>query len=527
MTMINADPNSSNSPTCNGEADAIDGKPTSLNTNDGDDAVNRGDHGSNSPNTNTKAASSGAATEATQPTPAAPTSTPAPIASPNPVSAAAGKKQVGAASTAALSAQLNKLREANSKYKNLLKMAKERIQEQEGILEERRAEAKQLTSKLNESNQQVESLKKSARRSTSALGLSPTDDGETTIIRVCQRVKEEIDETDGNSSDEIGDASDSNNNSEDLYEIWALLEHETATPDGDALSPLNTPSYRRYKEWHRFTNESALADYIRRDTGEPLTLPPYSLSPEQSQKIAEDAKKAVASITEEFRRFRVRAEVAKKQADATVRALHSNSVQTTRMRIEGQDIASELAQAKNDHAQLTALRAEMAEQEARWKESYDLLLAENEKLKSSGAEALLAAQWRHRYEACLKEKEDALTNLEMEREKVVELQDQRKKVDAGKYETKYRDLKESFRLYRKKAKEIFLAQQQGETGFMPTLNDQGAEVAKVAYLKNLMVNYLASDTSVREHMEPAIATVLNFSDEDLQKIKKQKSESWF
>ncbi len=202
------------------------------------------------------------------------------------------------------------------------------------------AEVKQLTSKLNESNQQVEALKKSARRSTSALGLSSADDGETTIIRVCQRVKEEIDDSDGNPNDEIGDAPDSNNHSEDSYEIWALLEHETSTPDGDALSPLNTSSYRRYKEWHRFTNESALSDYIRRDTGEPLTLPPYSLSPEQSQKIAEDAKKAVASITEEFRRFRVRAEVAKKQADATVRALHSNSVQTTRMRIEGQDIVS-------------------------------------------------------------------------------------------------------------------------------------------------------------------------------------------
>lgn len=103
--------------------------------------------------------------------------------------------------------------------------------------------------------------------------------------------------------------------------------------------------------------------------------------------------------------------------------------------------ASELAQAKNDHAQLAALRSEMAEQEARWKESYDLLLAENEKLKSSGAEALLAAQWRHRYEACLREKEGAMTNLEMEREKVFELQDQRKKMDSGKYESKYRDLK--------------------------------------------------------------------------------------
>lgn len=36
--------------------------------------------------------------------------------------------------------QLTKLREANTKYKNLLKLAKERIQEQEGLLDERRCE---------------------------------------------------------------------------------------------------------------------------------------------------------------------------------------------------------------------------------------------------------------------------------------------------------------------------------------------------------------------------------------------------
>lgn len=229
---------------------------------------------------------------------------------------------------------------------------------------------------------------------------------------------------------------------EDSFEIWALIEYETDSSDNNAndaiLSPFNG---KRFKQWKKFVNESALSDYIRRDTGEPLSLPPYSLSPSQSAKIGEEAKRSVAAITEEFRRFRVRAEVAKKQADATVRALHSNSVQTTRMRIEGQDIESELAQAKTDHAKLAALRTEMAEQEARWKESYDLLLAENEKLKGSGAEALLAAQWRHRYEACLKEKEDAVTNLEMEREKVLELQENRRKVDAGKYESKYRDLK--------------------------------------------------------------------------------------
>ncbi len=391
------------------------------------------------------------------------------------------------------------------------------------------AEVKQLSTKLTEATEQIDALRVTAGGSGGGTA-STIDLNETTIIRVCQRIKDEI--IDDNADDAMMDTT--NDDGEDNYEIWALIEYETSNSDGggaDASSNplLNAPSYKRYKQWQKFVNESALSDYIRRDTGEPLTLPPYSLSPEQSQKMVEEAKRSVAVISEEFRRFRVRAEVAKKQADATVRALHTNSVQTTRMRIEGQDIESELKQAKTDHAQLASLRAEMAEQEARWKESYDLLMAENEKLKSSGAEALLAAQWRHRYESCLKEKEDALTTLGMEREKVAELQDQRKKADAGKYEAKYRDLKESFRLYRKKAKEIFMAQQQGETGFIPTLHDSGAEGAKISYLKNLMVNYLGSDVAVREHMEPAIATVLNFTEDDLSRIKKQKeqNDSWF
>jgi len=186
---------------------------------------------------------------------------------------------------------------------------------------------------------------------------------------------------------------------------------------------------------------------------------------------------------------------------------------------------SELEQARTDHAQLTALRTEMAEQEAYWKEAYDTLLTENNSLKSSGAEALLAAQWRHRYETCLGEKEDAITNLKMEQEKIAALMQQKKKADAGKYEMKYRDLKESFRLYRKKAKEIFEAQQRGDVGMLDI--NKGAEDAKLAYLRNLMVNYLSSDQAVREHMEGAICTVLKFTAEDMVKVGKQKSDSWF
>lgn len=306
------------------------------------------------------------------------------------------------------------------------------------------AEVKQLTTQLNEANQQIDKLQTSTGQASNGGGSSTIDLNETTIIRVCQRIKEEIiDDCDPNDpfGSGGGDAMDTN----DSHEIWALIEYESpdTNNNNNDINPLNTPSFRRHKQWICFKTESALSDYIRRDTGEPLTLPPYSLSPDQSHQLEEETKKQVASISEEFRRFRVRAEVAKKQADATVRALHTNSVQTTRMRIEGQDIESELAQAKTDHVKLTALRSELAEQEARWKESYDLLLAENEKLKSSGAEALLAAQWRHRYEACLKEKEDAITNLNMEKEKNMEIQDQKKRVDAGKYEAKYRDLKVS------------------------------------------------------------------------------------
>ena len=90
------------------------------------------------------------------------------------------------------------------------------------------------------------------------------------------------------------------------------------------------------------------------------------------------------------------------------------------------------------------------------------MLAENLALKSSGAEALLAAQWRQRYETSIREKEDIETILEMEKEKLKGMIETNRKADAGKFEAKYRDLKESFRLYRNKAKEIFDAQQQGD-----------------------------------------------------------------
>ena len=114
---------------------------------------------------------------------------------------------------------------------------------------------------------------------------------------------------------------------------------------------------------------------------------------------------------------------------------------------------------KLDISEADRLRSEMAEQEAHWKEAYDVLMAENTVLKSTGSEAMLASQWRQRYDTVLKEKDDIENKLKMELQKKGGSSD-----SDGKYEMKYRDLKESFRLYRKKAKEIFEAQQSGENG---------------------------------------------------------------
>lgn len=452
------------------------------------------------------------------PTPA-PAPSPVPAPTPAPSSGAAGDANEQSApapsgkpttKAQAQAAQVNKLRDANAKYKNLLKMAKERIQQQEEELEKSRNELQEAKSQMQKEQQEAAG-NIGMDDGDAAFGVDGAGESSASIVSVCMRVKTPVQQTNG------GDTTN-------LDEIWALIEFEEYNADmpETALPP------KRYRRWKRFDTESELSDFIRRDTGEPLTLPPYSLTPEQSSKIQDKAKQEVSQVTEEFRRFRVRSEMARKQAEAHIREMQSTHVQSAQRRIEGHDLDQQLEQARSDRGQLDKLRAEMAEQEAHWKEAYDVLLAENNALKSSGSEALLAAQWRQRYETCMTEKETIKAQLQAAQHKQALEKDEKGKADAGKYEAKYRDLKESFRLYRKKAKEIFEAQQNGDsTAQILNMAERGSEESKLDYLKNLMVNYLTSDAAMRDHMEGAIGTVLQFTPSDLEKIKKKKAESWF
>jgi len=449
-----------------------------------------------------------------------------------------------------VTAQLQKMRDANAKYKNLLKMAKERIEQQEIELREMRE---------NERKRAEEEIASRDSNDTNTNYLDDANDDLNSnywnLARVSQRIRVDLE------ADEIS-ARGCN------QEIWVLCEWERDETDEQQFiintTDIANKGINKRKQWKRFDSESDLSDFIRRDTGEPLTLPGYSLTQQQSSRTTSEAEKKVSTITEEYRRFRVKSEMTRKQMDAQIRELQSSQVETAKRQIEGRDkVKNELkANRRSEKSELKRMRAEAARQEDQWKEAYDILLKENEALKSSGSDALLASQWRQRYDICAKERDEAVHKLQSAQQRHEQHKQQQQSASfssppnvrggknskingsEGKYEMKYRDLKESFRLYRKKAKEIFEAQAAAAASNnsvggtksaadmmvlqMSQQNSNAEEDSKLSYLKNLMVNYLTSDQEVRDHMETAIGTVLKFTPSDIAAIEKKKEEeqSW-
>jgi len=456
-----------------------------------------------------------------------------------------------ASNTNKISAQMQKMRDANTKYKNLLKMAKERIEQQEielnGIRESERKRAEE------------EIASRDSGDSNANYFDDANDDLNSNywnLVRVSQRIRVDVE------TNEL--------NARGLNEeIWALCEWERDETDDQQFliksKNAATNNNNKKKQWKRFDSESDLADFIRRDTGEPLILPSYSLTQQQSSKTTSEAEKKVSTITEEYRRFRVKSEMTRKQMDAQLRELQSSQVESAKRQIEGRENVGSDSNGtrRSEKSELKRMRAEAARQEDQWKEAYDILLKENEALKSPGSDALLASQWRQRYEACTKERDEAVHKLQSAQQRHEHHKQQQQSASfssppnvrggknsrtngiEGKYEMKYRDLKESFRLYRKKAKEIF----ESQTAAAATNNSVGSgksaadmmvlqmsqqnssveEDSKLGYLKNLMVNYLTADPEVRDHMQIAIGTVLKFTPNDIAAIEKKKTEdaaSW-
>eukprot|EP00752_Nemacystus_decipiens_P004528 g4135.t1 len=272
--------------------------------------------------------------------------------------------------------------------------------------------------------------------------------------------------------------------------------------------------------WKGFADEAAVSEFADSvNVGEPLKIPPVSLSPEESATVLEDARKQVASIREEYRKFRVKSELGRKQREAEIRQVSAESIAEKQRRISGQGAAADKEQVQALEDELQRLRNELADKEETWRHAYQKQVQETEVLKREGGDTALAAQWRQRYEKLSVEKEDAMAKLEMfkgdggggrgaggQGEAVASLM------------KKYQDLKEEYRLYRKKA--MHAIQGAGAAGGGGGLE---AQDPKLQYLKNLMLKYLGTDEGeAREHMERAIATVLQFSEQERQNLKEAR-----
>jgi len=106
---------------------------------------------------------------------------------------------------------------------------------------------------------------------------------------------------------------------------------------------------------------------------------------------------SVGFVTEEYRRYRVRAEVRAKELEGRVRRGERREVE---------NVVGKEDKSKGDEGGEERLRDEIKEQDAQWREAYDNLLRENEGLRKKGMEAEVARQWRVRYEKEVREKEE-------------------------------------------------------------------------------------------------------------------------
>jgi hypothetical protein len=187
--------------------------------------------------------------------------------------------------------------------------------------------------------------------------------------------------------------------------IWILIEYDSGE---DA--------------WRSFPDEISLHDFIQRIPGVPLLCPPRCLSMDESRRIEEESKQKIDRIVEEFRRFKVRTEIARKQKEAENKQSilnvstnpanpHSAAQHSEFQSLQRKNTSTTFATTSPQDDEVQRLVAQLNEKETKWRHTYEKIAKENEQLKNKGGETVLATQWRARYETCLREKEELTAKL--------------------------------------------------------------------------------------------------------------------
>jgi len=271
--------------------------------------------------------------------------------------------------TSSSSSSSSSLQTAEDKTKRLLSLARNKLEENQATISSKDQQIQQLLLALEEE-----------RKSTKKYNGRDDDHCQSNIRNILRRV--DVDDI-----------------------IWVLIEYDS---DDDT--------------WLSFNSEDELKDFIARIPGAPIVIPPRCLTSVESQRIENESKKREQRIVEEFRRYKVRAEIARKQKDAETRqaTMRSTSI-TNSPNTSSPSLSASLEKALTDGAlggdqnmdELQRMKRQLTDQEAKWRQVYEKVVKENELLRTRGSEAMLAAQWRERYEACIRERDDLSEKLKV------------------------------------------------------------------------------------------------------------------
>lgn len=315
--------------------------------------------------------------------------------------------------------------------------------------------------------------------------------------------------------------------------IWILVEYE-ASGDGRNMDD----------RWISFNNDEDVDDFVQRIPGVPLQKPHRSLTPIESSQVESECKKKVDRIVEEFRRFKVKFEIARKQKDVENKHNNLNRGVVTTPMTPSMDRDRSISDT-NGHCdgvqstseEISRLQNLLNEQDTKWKTAYEKVVKENELLRNRGNETLLATQWRERYETTMKERDELNEKLKV----------YIKNGEGKSIEQAYLDLKEEYREFRKR----FLAIQEQRDSELEELRQRGIilrggssilgastssenvvpstdgnasggnlQNSKMQYIKQMVFQYLVcKDPEVKLHVESALMAMFRFSEAEKNAIE--------
>ena len=241
-----------------------------------------------------------------------------------------------------------------AKYKRLLALARNSLEANQNSLAAKDKQISQLTSALEDEKEKSIQARNKLRR-------NDPDENSNFPKSLVRRV-------------------DVNN------QIWVLLEYD-GSPDN----------------WMSFNSEEDLTDFIQRIPGAPLSKPHRCLTEAESSKIENDSRLKVERIVEEFRRYKVKVEISKKQHDSDSKPHQMSS----------------LSSSSHDHSPslINDSTSESNEYENElikgYRKAYERVARENEQLRTQSGDTLLVKKWQERYEEIMKEKEDLVSKLKI------------------------------------------------------------------------------------------------------------------